>query len=275
MPGTALEVKAPQRESHSHGLLSAVEQRSTSDRWLVGVTWPSLEGSNGAFGGLDCSNPEGADGLPIDPKMGAGWVTHDDLVNVWASVGCSPFGVTEAELAARAEEKLALTTESTLEQYFWQRLGASSPVNVLTGSTFLGTALAAAEQWAYITFGCRGVIHIPRWASYGAGDDLVVDGDKFTTRLGTPVVSGVGYGMPTGSTSVPLYVTGPLVAYSSKIEGDFGAENFNHTRNDLVALRRQTWLLSHDSPNSNATVGVIQVATSSNINSATTTTTTP
>lgn len=276
MLSSPLEVATPKRVGSAYGLLSAVEQRSPSDRWEAGVQWPTLEGTLGAFGDLDCNNAEGADGLPLTFKNGAGFREEDSIINVWAAVSCTPLGITETELVARSKEKLELSKERILEQYLWQRFETESPRLLTTQPTFMSTALGIAEQWAYEVYGCQGTIHVPMWALYSLNDDIVVpDGSgPITTALGTPIVAGTGYPLPNGGSSLPIYVTGPMVAYHSPLNNQFGTKMFDPRNNDLTAITDQSWLLGWDSPASEEVYGRINVSVSSALNMATSTTTT-
>lgn len=262
-------VEPPARESLPFGLFSVLSFR-TGDRWEAGVQFESGTCDPvDLIGPVQC-DPTETQGLPKNLASNAGEVGQALPFTVNGHYSCSIASASPEVMNRLAREHLTSKEEAGVERALWTGEVGNAPSLIGEGTVVLGTAqdmatgLGLLEQYVAATSGGVGVIHLPRALALAlvAKSLLVVNGDRLTTALGTPVVAGTGYPGtgPDGTGSNWAYVTPALFGYRSEI---FSATEdgiaYDTQNNDATALAERTYLIGHDT----CGVAAVQINTAS------------
>jgi hypothetical protein len=217
-----VEVPEPTPIPAGFGLYSVAQLVDPTDRHTqAGVSWrPTICGVATPFP-IDCPEDytlDFLDGVPF---------TETRPFGISAGVRCKLVGTTIPDLREIAREQLRLTESRGVELgYLYGEVlpdGSPSPYlhgvpeeNVLGGgpvSAAMGIGLL--EEAIGNMTGAQGVIHAPRVGIGTLGGQVVADGPRLRTKLGTPVAFGTGYDGSGPDGTVPagsrwLYATGPV-----------------------------------------------------------------
>lgn len=249
-------VEGAPRNPLPYGLFSALAPRegAEQDRWENGVQWEQI--TLDQLGGLGQADKVSEDTLGMPKQLGRnrGEMSSASAFTVYGHFNCSPVGYSPAEAQELANAHLALREEARVEQALWTGdlgnvpnfAGAhdfGAPVEVGSGTLDkVGEVFGLLESWIAQTYGSQGVIHLSRLNASRASSKLENRGGKLFTKMGTPVISGTGYG------DDKIVVTPALFAYrsapftSSNVAGDL----FNRDANELTAIAERTYLVGFD-----------------------------
>lgn len=223
MTTPVVEIPEPAPVPAGFGLYSVAQVLDPTDRHTQsGVSWePTICGAAAPFP-INC--PENyvlpfLDGLPYVETRPFG---------ISAGVRCKPVGTPISTLREMAREQLRLTESRAVELTYLHGtelpVGSPSPflrsvpvANRLAGggAVSLATGIGLLEEAIGNMTGAQGVIHAPRRSIGTVGAQVVADGPRLRTKLGTPVAFGAGYNGagPDGvvpNAAVWLYATGPV-----------------------------------------------------------------
>lgn len=233
-------VDAPAPTQLRFGLFSVVTPTPDADTsWEgMGITWLSQF----------CASI----GVTYDPCI------VDNVDDLAASTYCTqpqyqPFTVyelsevttrNEATNEANARARLAEVEQVAVESQLWPLL-ATAVTEVSAGIGSVLEALAFTEQALGEAYPAQGVIHMSRYAATLLAPDLVREGSRLTTPLGTPVVAGAGYGEISGAAAanVSIYGTGPLVMRRGAVQY---VTTRDLTTNRSFALAYRTYVIGWD-----------------------------
>lgn len=248
MADTLAIVTSPDRAPVAFGLFSVLDFRNAG-RWINGVTWPGTTCGPASVYEVGCTD----EALPVTrPDRELEWGTATAL-SVEGTFACAPFGTTFAEIEDRAIEDLQRHEEAAVEQHLWAALAADEGATAVTGlnSTPKGV-LGALERHIALSYGAKGVIHIPR-GLFPFFDGIEAKGNRLQTVLGTPVVAGSGYG---DADDLRVYATPTMLAYRGEAQVIGSPEQmFDRSRNLLTAVAQRDYLLGYDTcPIASATV---------------------
>lgn len=231
-------VAAPATTPYRFGLFSVVAPAADADTaWEgLGLQWRSMA----------CALPR----VTYDPCI------VDDVDPLAADTYCTipqfqPFtvyqqtGDTLRNTSRSVDETRARLLEVEqfgVERQLWDDM-ASVVTEVSTGSLIEGLALV--EQMLVEAYPATGIIHMNRYSAIRLGDQLVVEGGRLTTRLGTPVVAGGGYGAVAGAdpSTAAIYGTGPIVLRRGLVDT---ATVPTPESNDVASLAFRTYVVGWD-----------------------------
>lgn len=233
-------VPAPDRAPASFGLFSLLDFRNNG-RWLPGVTWEGASCGPASAYDFACTTEPTEITRPDRPVQ---W-GQADAISVEGTFTCTPVGVSLAEIEDRAVADLQLHEEAAVETHLWDLLAADTDAVALTPLNGTPKAvLGALERHAALTYGYRGVIHLPRHLAPFFEGLLEVRGGQLVTFLGTPVSAGAGYGT---EATADVYVTPALLAYRGEAQVIGAPEQmFDHSHNTLTAIAQREYLLGID-----------------------------
>lgn len=259
-----VEVDGIDRTPAPYGLFSTFTFRPGGGRWAVGGV---------TFDTLPCATPLESRGVACGPTPATppdvstdpcGYVDATPFIVFSNPTGGTPVGVDHAE---RAEDVLLAGEEQIVERTLWEGLVGDDGANpspsfadLTTGDVLGGSALAAGigiaalEQRFTELTGSAGVLHVSRFlASYLLTEGvLTTSGTRLTTKLGTPVAAGAGYGHINGPGSLPdateyqtawAVISSPVMAYRSEVTV---YDNFDPAVNNAVANAERTYLLGFE-----------------------------
>lgn len=237
-----------------YGLFSILGFRGGEERWENGVIFESLScDPAGGIGNPDCDPETPTPGLPKDLDGG---VLADGEASPFVVYGhhtCSPLGGNFARAQDLANQHLQVREEARVEQALWTgdlgnvpnlsgANGYAAPVNL--GSLPLWRAVSLLEQEIAKRYGSLGTIHMSREnaSRLMKEGDLVRQGGRLFTAMGTPIAAGTGY------TSERIVATPALFGYrgdvftSSNRPGDL----LDRATNDLYAIAERQYLIGFD-----------------------------
>lgn len=250
MADTYTPVNGPEYPAVPFGLFSVLTFRGNDDRWENGIQFPTGNNEPQVQESLDCENPNGAVGYPIQTHPGVDWSQFDPF-SVTEDFTCSPVGYSTDDAERLAAESLQRREEFAVERYLWNQWtkgdNTAEPIET-TGDGFdldISSAIGIAEQAALAQYS-GAVIHLPRWMGQVA-KNLKTNGMRITTQGGIPVVLGSGY-LGNEFPDTRIVVTSPMVAYRSQIEilGDT-VQQFDRGQNVLSAIAQRTYLVGWES----------------------------
>lgn len=233
-------VPAPEGSPRTFGLFSVVSPVEDSTlRWENGVEWEDAAAADVRAVG-QWTDAGSVPGLPKQFDDALTRVESLAPLTVYSSVRCSAVGMPQEDAERRATARLLVREEAAVERALWTGdpslgKGLAAAAKPLTGTLSMEEAVDALEYYAS-RHGHRPVLHMSRRTASALTRRKALESPgstflRLTTRLGSPVVAGVGY--PDVSTIV---ATGPLVAYrgpvltSSSRDGDLldRAKNNQH-----------------------------------------------
>lgn len=248
------------REPFPYGIFSVLTPREgDSDRWRDGVTWRTdpCEPLTGTAAG--CGTQFSDSGTTAD----APWLK--EAIPAWGSAEATPFlaisrlrcnlvGTSMEEMQAAAQARLEVREQTLVERAL--ETGAFGNVPFLGQSpTVLGTVsaadrealrngLGALEGYLAAVYGGLGVIHVSRGTAVRMGNDLVTNGGRAFTRVGTPVVIGSGY------SATSMWATPALFGYRDTASFSMTRAQphagFNRENNAYDAIMERGYLIGYD-----------------------------
>lgn len=254
-------VTAPVRPASTFGLFSALTFRTNADRWMAGVAFETASCEPvGGLGAWDC-DPDDDDpviGLPKDfTDAGNGPLGEAMPFSVYGRFACTPTGTGLTGAQDRATAHLLSREEARVEQAFWTGDLGNTPnlIDLQTSDNLTptpGTGVGLSEGLALLEAHVEGgsVLHMSRYLASLMGSRISASAQRLTTRLGTQVVAGLGYGdqnTPNAGAQW-AYVTPGLFGYrgdiftSSARPGDL----LNRATNDLMAVAERSYLIGFD-----------------------------
>lgn len=254
-----LLVSAVPRTPAPYGLFTVATMRATVDpHWQTGVEWQSEPCRQpGLIGPPDCdpsdSTGEGTLGLPKDFSDAGPGLDDASPFTLYAPWLCSPVGHSSESAEQQARDQLAAAEQFGVEHAIWSGQVDSQPSladaeAVADGPLDPLSALATLEQQFSAQIGSQGVLHCSRYAAtiLVKQADLVAGASRLTTPLGTPVISGSGYGDPHPER---LVITPPPFVYRGEVftSSDRTGDLFDRDHNDLYAIAERTYLVGWDS----------------------------
>ena len=242
-------IAAPDRAPSAFGLFSALTFRDAG-RWINGVTWPGSSCGPASVYEVGCTD----DPTEVDrPDRPLEWGAAD-AVSVEGTYTCTPVGITLAEIEDRATEDLQRHEEAAVEAHLWGLFTADQGVEAVTGlDASPKGVLGALERHAALSYGSKGVLHLPRHLAPFFESLLEVRGGVLQTFLGTPVAAGAGYGEGDGTT---VYISPAVLAYRGEAQMLGAPEQlFDRSINQLTAVAQRDYLIGYDTcPIASATV---------------------
>lgn len=237
-----------------YGLFSVLGFRGGEERWENGVIFEALTcASAGGRGAPDCDPEVDVAGLPKDLTGGNGPEGDASPFTVYGHHTCSPIGSTFARAQDLANQHLQVREEARVEQALWTgdlgnvpnlsgANGDAAPVNL--GTLSLWRAVSLLEQELAVRYGSLGVIHMSREnaSRLMKEGDLVRQGGRLFTALGTPIVAGTGYASDRIVGTPALFGYRGDVFASSNRPGDL----LDRGNNDLYAIAERTYLVGFD-----------------------------
>jgi hypothetical protein len=236
-----------------YGLFSVLGFRPEGDRWENGVTFDGLTcDPAGGIGAPDC-DPADVVGLPKELDGGYGPGGEASPFTVYGHFKCSPIGGVFERAQDLANQHLQVREEARVEQAFWTgdlgnvpnlsgANGFTAPVDLGTFAPWLG--VARLEQELAEVYGSLGVIHMSREITtrLAKEGDLVRQGARLFTPLGTPIVAGTGYA------SDRIVATGALLGYRGEVftSSNRPGDLLDRNTNDLYAVAERTYLVGFD-----------------------------
>lgn len=249
MADTRAIVAAPDRAPTAFGLFSALTFRDAG-RWINGVTWPGTSCGPASVYEVGCTDvPTDVNRPPRPLEWGAA-----DAISVEGTYTCTPVGITLAEIEDRAVEDLQRHEEAAVEAHLWGLLAADEGAEAVTGlDTSPKGVLGALERHAALSYGSKGVLHLPRQLAPFFEGLLEVRGGQLQTFLGTPVAAGAGYGEANGTA---VYISPAVLAYRGEAQMLGTPEQLFETGiNQLTAVAQRDYLIGYDTcPIASATV---------------------
>lgn len=237
-----------------YGLFSVLGLRDDGARWDSGVIFESLTCSAaGGRGAPDCDPDVAVAGLPKSLDANAGLIGRASAFSIYGHHTCSPIGSTFDRAQELANQHLQVREEARVEQALWLgdlgnvpnfsgANGYAAPVNL--GTLAAWPAVSLLEQKLAEVYGSLGVIHMSREvASRLTKDgDLVRQGGRLFTALGTPIVAGTGYASDRIVGTPSIFGYRGEVFSSSNRPGDL----LDRSNNDLYAIAERTYLVGFD-----------------------------
>lgn len=194
---------------------------------------PSPYWQNGfAYDTLGCAGTTSVQSICVSASaatvsaVGPGFRTYRPFV-VKTEFSCSTMSRTPEELNVLAQNELDIVLQKAIEKEFStgtlaeleaietgeepnRYLSDSEAISLSGGAVKPRLGLALLEgALATAGNGAQGLIHVPRSAAE-ALDLTPAEGGVLRTKLGTPVVAGVGYVPSANATTVTLYGTSPV-----------------------------------------------------------------
>jgi hypothetical protein len=249
-------VAGPVRTPLPYGLFSVVPFRDGSgDRWAAGVEWdldsPAADGGIGGLGPLLASQDD-MFGFPKKLEANGGGTAIADPFTVYGYFTCNPIGVGFDEAQRRATLNLNTFEEARVEQALWTGDLANTPnfagANGVDAPDAIGSfedvneAISRADAWLAKRYGSQGVIHLSKaQAALSGFGVLSASGGRLTTKLGTPVVAGAGYG------DDAVIATPAVFGYRSEVIEAGGAQaNFDRSTNTMTAIAERNYLIGFE-----------------------------
>lgn len=192
-------------------------------------------------------------GLPKDLDGGALADGEASPFTVYGHHTCSPVGGNFARAQDLANQHLQVREEGRVEQALWTgdlgnvpnlsgANGYAAPVNL--GTLALWRAVSLLEQEIAKRYGSLGVIHMSREnaSRLMKEGDLVRQGGRLFTAMGTPIAAGTGYASDRIVGTPALFGYRGDVFTSSNRPGDL----LDRATNDLYAIAERTYLVGFD-----------------------------
>lgn len=222
-----------QPTARPHGLLSVLQTvNAASGHWIYGgFDLEFVCGGAGTTSAFCLSE----DVPPVDKTPFSNEWPHLSPLAIYAIHECPSIGKQWATRLEDAKEALLIGRESALETHFAGLAVADATTQTATDLT---EALIAAEEIAGYDAGR--VIHLTPGAALRLSDYLGTKDGRMTTKIGTPVVVGLGY---VGAIDDSVLVTGiPLGAEGEVVT----SETVLNTANNLVSvLAEQPYALGY------------------------------
>lgn len=237
-----------------YGLFSILGFRGGEERWESGVVFEALTCEPaGGIGNPDCAPETPTPGLPKTLDQGMGPLGEASPFFVYGHHACSPIGGTFDRAQDLANQHLQVREEARVEQALWTgdlgnvpnlsgANGYAAPVNLGTLSPW--RAVSLLEQELAKRYGSLGVIHMSREIASRLmkEGDLVRQGGRLFTALGTPIVAGTGYASDRIVGTPALFGYRGDVFTSSNRPGDL----LDRGTNDLYAVAEREYLVGFD-----------------------------
>lgn len=237
-----------------HGLFSVLGFRGDGERWENGVIFEGVTCEPaGGIGAPDCDPEVDVIGLPKDLESDGVPVGEASPFVVYGHHTCSPIGNSFARAQELANQHLQVREEARVEQALWTgdlgnvpnfsgANGYAAPVNLGTLSPW--RAVSLLEQELAARYGSLGVIHMSRQIAsrLTKEGDLVRQGGRLFTALGTPIVAGTGYASDRIVGTPALFGYRGEVFSSSNRPGDL----LDRSNNDLYAVAEREYLVGFD-----------------------------
>jgi hypothetical protein len=226
-----VRVEAPVVVPHPYGLFSVAPPASPSDTsWQAGVSWESWA----------CIDPN----TTTDPCINGGAVPgakefeacpdYQSFKPITVYLGVKRGGQSTDVGSAQAGQILEDGEEYAVEEYLWAQLAAA--VTEAAAMSPVG-ALGKVENLLGENYMGTGVIHMSRETATRLAPNLVRNGSRIETLLGTPVAVGAGYIAPT------IYGTGAVAVRRGGLEV---VNAWNTAINDELVLAERTYVVGWD-----------------------------
>lgn len=223
-------VEAPTVVPHPFGLFSVTTPTAPGDHAMVGFMWESWA----------CIDPNTTTDPCINGGAAPGAKEFEQCPNtssfkpITVYIGIKRTGQSLDVGEAQVRRVLEDAEEFAVERYLWGLLGTA-----VTEASALSPAgaLAAVEDGLGIGYMGTGVIHMSRGTATRLGAELVRNGNRLETIVGTPVVVGAGYG------STVIYGTGAIAATRGEMEV---VSAWNMAVNDELVLAERTYVVGWD-----------------------------
>lgn len=229
-----IEVPAPTFTPFD-GLFSVVPaQPMPSPHHEVGVWWRSV--ACGAVAVTQEACTVDSEVTPLDPNVVC-QVNGSIAFTVYARSDESIGGGDLDEKFQAAREQLLAGEQAAVEATLWGVLATqTTPV----AADSYSDAVGEAERLLAASYGGRGLLHMDRRTAMNAHAVIERDGGRLASLLGTPVVSGGGYGTTRGL----VIATGPLVIFRSEII-DLG-RHYDQDVNSIDGLVERRYVIGWD-----------------------------
>jgi hypothetical protein len=227
-------IEAPVVTPHPFGLFSVAPPVNPSDTyWQTGVQWESWACIDPNTTTDQCING----GSVPAAKEFENCPNTDEFKPITLYMGIKRTGQSLDVGAKQAATVLQDAAEYAVEKYLWGLLNAAVTEATATSPV---TALGNVEALLGVNYHGTGVIHMDRATAIRLTPQLVRNGDRMETAIGTPVAVGAGYyaaGAPA------IYGTGALVMRRSQPSTDVA---WNIAINDELVLIEQTYVVGWD-----------------------------
>lgn len=234
-------VPPPQVRPRLHGLLTTFPAGDLDAHKRLGVTWP---GSGACGGGTSTASDRCLDNTSVE----AMWVMDAclemgtaDRVTIYTGLRRSIADSLGGDLVPDPQSIFAHAEAPAVEGAFWDAAYAGAAATDPAES--LLDALSLVEQDLAENYAGLGVIHVSPRVAVLLGDALVSSSGQLTTRIGTPVVIGAGYG---GLSGGGLSIIGTGMPYLAKASEPTRVESYNTATNDQIMYFQRTWLVGYD-----------------------------
>lgn len=245
-------IQGPTRTPVPYGLFSVLTfPTGAGERWQMGAGWEGATcGLLNGLGPLECEAPDpetgdsNVEGVPREFAVTRDW-SEAETFAVYGSFQCAPVGYDVGDAQTKAGEDLAWHEEATVEDIIWHGHYGQFALNSVTpfGDFGVEEAVAELEHRAAREYGVQGVIHMPRRLALMAEGVLDMRNNRLTTKFGTPVVAGSGYGVEDNL----IVVTPPMVSRRGEILslGD-PMQNFDRGQNLVTTVAERDYLIGYD-----------------------------
>lgn len=241
----SVEVAAPAVTPAPFGVFSLGLTAPPSDeRWTAGAWW-KVNGCNqvGVTYGICTVDDVVPD---LDPNVACD-IAVAGAFTVFARSDQSMGGMPTDQRRAMARDALLAGEQHAVELMLWALLDAAVPAASPIPATDPRDAVARAEGLIRNSYGGTPVLHMSPYTATSVGwDALRVEGSNLVTFLGSRVVAGSGYDVPSPGPADPLtvFATGGLVVMRGDIQrvGDV----FNQSTNQIDELVERTYVVGWD-----------------------------
>lgn len=225
-------VEAPKVVPHPFGLFSVAPPIAPGEHAMVGFNWESWACIDPNTITDPCINGGAAPG----PKEFEQCPNNISFKPVTVYLGIKRTGQSLDVGQTQVQRVFQDAEEFAVERHLWGLLNTA-----VTEATALSPsgALATVEELLGTNYMGTGVIHMSRGTASRLGTELVRNGDRIETLIGTPVAVGAGYtaGGPT------IYGTGAL----NVVRGDLEVVSaWNMAINDELILAERTYVAGWD-----------------------------
>jgi hypothetical protein len=232
LDGVYTRVEAPAVVPHPYGLFSVATPASPGDHAMVGFQWESWACINPNTITDPCINGGAAPG----PKEFEKCPNTNSYKPITVYLGIKRTGQSLDVGQTQVQRVFEDAEETAVERHLWDLLNID--VTEAAAMSPAG-ALSVVEEQLGDGYMGTGVIHMSRGTAVRLGPELVRNGSRIETIIGTPVVVGAGYvaGGPT------IYGTGALAV----VRGDLEVVSaWNMSINDELILAERTYVVGWD-----------------------------
>lgn len=227
-----VRVEAPAVTPHPFGLFSVAPPATPSEgNWQAGVTWESWT----------CLDPNTTTDPCINGGAAPGAKEFENCPDtrtykpITVYLGLKRNGQSREVGTEQVSRVLEDGEEYAVEKYLLAQLAA----DVTEGAALSPVgALASVEEQLGVNYMGTGIIHMSRATATRLAPNLVRNGDRLETMLGTPVAVGAGYaGTPV------IYGTGAVAIRRDNLEV---VSAWDRAINDELVLAERTYVVGWD-----------------------------